>query len=169
VCGSDELVWSSFLVIRGHSVPVVRQKLHLSSCADFRDRLSQLSYSFHPRRHRRGSRHKPENFRHSLRALAIRQNKIHATDLPDLTVDGTPIYLDVEGLPDRNFYYLIGVRLRTGGEDVQYSFWADDEDGEKRIWTEFIDLLSAIPDPRLISSQPTTKVGKRTTMWSNSV
>src|ERR1700680_184323 len=26
----------------GHSVPVVRQKLHLSSCADFRDRLFYL-------------------------------------------------------------------------------------------------------------------------------
>jgi len=24
----------------GHSVPAVRQKLHLASCADFRDRLS---------------------------------------------------------------------------------------------------------------------------------
>jgi hypothetical protein len=27
------------LLIRGHSVPAIRQKLHLSSCADFRDRL----------------------------------------------------------------------------------------------------------------------------------
>ena len=30
------------------------------------------------------------------------------------------------------------------------AFWADDEDGEKRIWNEFLDVLSAIPDPRLI-------------------
>ena len=112
--------------------------------------VTQLSYSFRPRRRRRGSRHKPEKFHHSLRALAIRQNKIHATDLPDLTLDGTPVYLDVEGLPDRDFYYLIGVRIRTGGDAVQYSFWADDEDGEKRIWTEFLDVLSAIPDPRLM-------------------
>ena len=112
--------------------------------------VTQLSYSFRPRRRRRGSRHKPEKFHHSLRALAIRQNKIHATDLPDLTLDGTPVYLDVEGLPDREFYYLIGVRIRTGGDAVQYSFWADDEDGEKRIWTEFLDVLSAIPDPRLM-------------------
>jgi predicted RecB family nuclease len=66
--------------------------------------VTQLSYSFRPRRRRRGSRNKPEKFHHSLRALAIRQNKIHATDLPDLTLDGTPVYLDVEGLPDRDFY-----------------------------------------------------------------
>jgi predicted RecB family nuclease len=112
--------------------------------------VTQLSYTFRPRRRRRSSRDKPEKFHHSLRALAIRQNKIHATDLPDLTLDGTPIYLDVEGLPDRDFYYLIGVRIRTGGDAVQYSFWADDADGEKRIWTEFLDVLSAIPDPRLM-------------------
>ena len=112
--------------------------------------VTQLSYSFRPRRRRRGSRNKPEKFHHSLRALAIRQNTIHATDLPDLTLDGTPVYLDVEGLPDRDFYYLIGVRIRTGGGAVQYSFWADDEDGEKRIWTEFLDILSSVPDPRLM-------------------
>src|SRR5580693_8284805 len=39
VCGSGGVVCSWFLLIRGNSVPVVRQKLHLSSCADCRDRL----------------------------------------------------------------------------------------------------------------------------------
>jgi len=110
----------------------------------------QLSYTFRPRRRRRGWRDKPEKLHHSLRALAIRENKIHAVDLPDPKLNGTPVYLDVEGLPDRDFYYLIGVRIRTGDDAVQYSFWADDEDGEKRIWKEFLDVLSAIPDPRLM-------------------
>ena len=89
-------------------------------------------------------RDQPEKFHHSLRALAIRENKIHAVDLPDPKLDGTPVYLDVEGLPDRDFYYLIGVRIRTGEGAVEHSFWADDEDGEKRIWEEFLDVLSAI-------------------------
>jgi hypothetical protein len=39
VCGSGAVVCSLFLLIRRHSVPAVRQKLHLSSCADFRSRL----------------------------------------------------------------------------------------------------------------------------------
>jgi predicted RecB family nuclease len=112
--------------------------------------VTQLSYTFRPRRRSRGSRDKPEKFHHSLRALAIRENKIHAVDLPDPKLDGTHVYLDVEGLPDRDFYYLIGVRIRTGDEAVQYSFWADDEDGEKRIWKEFLDVLSATSDPRLM-------------------
>jgi predicted RecB family nuclease len=85
-----------------------------------------------------------------LRALAIREKKIHVVDLPDLRLDGTPVYLDVEGLPDREFYYLIGIRVGTGKYASQYSLWADDWDGEKRIWNEFFDVLSTIPNPRLV-------------------
>ena len=112
--------------------------------------VNQLSYTFRPRRRRRELRGKAEKFHHSLRALAIRENKVHTVDLLDPKLDGTPVYLDVEGLPDRDFYYLIGVRVGTGHCAVQYSFWADDEDGEKRIWNEFLAILMAIPDPRLV-------------------
>src|SRR6516162_783062 len=112
--------------------------------------VTQLSYTFRPRRRRRELPGKNEKFHHSLRALAIRENKIHAVDLPDPKLDGTPVYLDVEGLPDRDFYYLIGIRVGTGHCALQYSFWADDEDGEKRIWNEFLAILMATPDPRLV-------------------
>ena len=112
--------------------------------------VTQLSYTFRPRRRRRELRGKAEKFHHSLRALAIRENKVHTVDLLDPKLDGTPVYLDVEGLPDRDFYYLIGVRVGTGHGAVQYGFWADDEDGEKRIWNEFLAVLMAIPDPQLV-------------------
>jgi predicted RecB family nuclease len=112
--------------------------------------VTQLSYTFRPRRRRRELRSKQEKFHHALRALAIRENKIHVVDLLEPRHDGTPVYLDVEGLPDRDFYYLIGIRVGTGDGAVQYGFWADDEDGEKRIWSEFLDVLSAIPDPQLV-------------------
>ncbi|MCK1326571.1 hypothetical protein IVA94_38475 [Bradyrhizobium sp. 156] len=46
-----------------------------------------------------------------MRALAIRENKIHAVGIPDLKLKGTPVFLDVEGLPDRDFYYLIGISV----------------------------------------------------------
>jgi hypothetical protein len=54
-----------------------------------------------------------------LRALTIRENKIHVVDLLDPKLDGTPVYLDVEGLPDRDFYYLIGIRFGSGDEAVE--------------------------------------------------
>jgi predicted RecB family nuclease len=112
--------------------------------------VTQLSYTFRPRRRRRESRGKQEKHHHSLRALAIRENKIHAVGIPDLTFEGTPVFLDVEGLPDRDFYYLIGIRLQAAEGIVQHSFWADDAKGEKLIWNDFIGALSEIANPHLI-------------------
>jgi predicted RecB family nuclease len=112
--------------------------------------VTQLSYTFRPRRRRRQSQNRVEKFHHSLRALAIRENKIHAVDIVDPKLDGTPVYLDVEGLPDRDFYYLTGIRVGSGDHAVQYSFWADDKDGERCMWNELLDVLSVIPDPKLV-------------------
>jgi predicted RecB family nuclease len=123
-----------------------RKKLHTKGIFT----VTQLSYTFRPRRRQRESRGKQEKHHHSLRALAIRENKIHAVAIQDPKLDGTPVYLDVEGLPDRDFYYLIGVRVGTGDGGVQHSFWADNLDEEKRIWNEFLGVLSAISNPRLI-------------------
>jgi predicted RecB family nuclease len=112
--------------------------------------VTQLSYTFRPRRRRRESRGKQEKHHHSLRALAIRENRIHAVGIPDLKLEGTPVFLDVEGLPDRDFYYLIGIRIQAAEGSVQHSFWADDAKGEKLIWNDFLGVLSKIKDPHLI-------------------
>ena len=112
--------------------------------------VTQLSYRFRPRRRRRDEQGRQEKYHHSLRALAIRKDRIHAVDVPDQKLDGTPVYLDVEGLPDRDFYYLIGVRVGNGDGAVQHSFWADDADGEKWIWEKFLGILAAISNPRII-------------------
>jgi hypothetical protein len=58
--------------------------------------------------------------------------------------------LDVEGLPDRDFYYLIGLRFRTGRRVIQHSLWAAHENDEKRIWKEFLGVLSGIKMPVLL-------------------
>jgi predicted RecB family nuclease len=123
-----------------------RKKLHSKGIFT----VTQLSYTFRPRRRRRAFQGKQEKFHHSLRALAIRENKIHILDLLDPKLNATPVYLDVEGLPDRDFYYLIGIRVGTCGGAVQYDFWADNEEAEKRIWSKFLDVLSAIPNPQII-------------------
>ena len=123
-----------------------RQRLHSKGIFT----VTQLSYTFRPRRRRRESRGKQEKHHHSLRALAIRENKIHAVGIPDLKLKGTPVFLDVEGLPDRDFYYLIGIRIRAAEGSVQHSFWADDAKEEKLIWNDFLGVFSEITNPHLI-------------------
>jgi hypothetical protein len=47
---------------------------------------------------------KRDKYQHSLKALAIREKKIHIVGSPAVKIEGTPVYLDVEGVPDRDFY-----------------------------------------------------------------
>jgi predicted RecB family nuclease len=112
--------------------------------------VTQLSYTFRPRRRPRRMRDKRERYHHSLKALAIREKKIHIVGSPELKISGTPLYLDVEGLPDRDFYYLIGVRIRHGDSIVQHSLWADSPEDETVIWSEFLGMLATVENPVLV-------------------
>ena len=112
--------------------------------------VTQLSYTFRPRRRPKRLAAKPERYHHSLKALAMRQGKIHIVGSPEMAIDGVPVYLDVEGLPDRDFYYLIGLRVKTAKGIAQYSLWADSAAEERRIWEDFLDVLSGIERPVLI-------------------
>jgi predicted RecB family nuclease len=112
--------------------------------------VTQLSYTFRPRRRPKRHRDKREKYHHSLKALAIRENKIHVVGSPDLTMEGTPVYVDVEGLPDRDFYYLIGLRVRNGDSVEQHSLWADNIEEEKKTWNDFLSILARIEKPVLV-------------------
>jgi predicted RecB family nuclease len=112
--------------------------------------VTQLSYTFRPRRRPKKLRDKREKYHHSLKALAIREKKIHIVGSPELKIEGTPVYLDVEGLPDRDFYYLIGVRIGNGESAVQHSLWAETVADEGKIWREFLAILKTIEKPVLI-------------------
>ena len=61
-----------------------------------------------------------------------------------------PVYLDVEGVPDREFYYLIGLRYRSGDHYVYRSFWADDPSKEGEMWAACLRDLRGMDMPRLI-------------------
>jgi predicted RecB family nuclease len=112
--------------------------------------VTQLSYSFRPRRRPKRLRDKPEKYRHALKALAIRQKQIHILGSPEIKIEGTPVYVDVEGLPDRGCYYLVGVRFGSGNSATQHSLWADDVEDEGKIWNEFLGLLAKVENPVLI-------------------
>ncbi len=112
--------------------------------------ITQLSYTFHPRRRSKRQRDKREKYHHSLKAMAIREKKIHIVGNPELKIEGTPVYFDVERLPDNDFYYLIGMRIRNGESLFQHSLWADSQEEEGTIWREFIGILSTIDNPILV-------------------
>ena len=112
--------------------------------------VTQLSFTFRPRRRPKRLAVKREKYHHSLKALAIRERKIHIVGSPDLKIEGTPVFLDVEGLPDRDSYYLVGVRIKTAEGIIHHSLWADRADEEPKIWTDFLRVLSGIENPILI-------------------
>jgi transposase len=117
--------------------------------------IKQLSYGYRPRRRRRvkpdakHDRH-PARHDHKLKALAIKKAQIHVVGAPALNIRGTPAFLDVEGMPDRDFYYLIGLRFGRAGNCVEHSFWADRPDNERDIWGECLRTLKAIEGPQIV-------------------
>ena len=70
---------------------------------------------------------------------------------PSLKFDGVPTFLDVEAMPDRGFYYLIGLGLERDGQRVEHSFWADGESDERLIWETCLNALKEIGNPQIVS------------------
>ena len=83
---------------------------------------------------------------HALQALAVRDKKVYVVRAPEIPAKTTRVYLDVEGIPDRDFYYLVGVVVEKDGESSAHSFWADDETEEQAIWVKLLDLLLDLGD-----------------------
>jgi predicted RecB family nuclease len=122
--------------------------------ADFNSKgiftVTPLSFAFRPRRRPKGLKDKRENYHYSLKALALRQKKLHIFGSPEIKTEGTPVYLDVESLPERRFYYLIGIRIQASDSVVQHSFWADSPSDESRICRDLLSKLAEIVNPVLI-------------------
>jgi predicted RecB family nuclease len=111
--------------------------------------VTQLSYTFRPRRtpKRQKAQGKPHNF--ALRALAIRENTVFIHGTPELPECQSQVFLDIEGLPDRDFYYLIGALVVTDGQELFHSFWADMESDQARLLAEFTEVVSRLSDFRV--------------------
>ena len=112
--------------------------------------VTQLSYTYRVRRRPKRLASKPEKYSHALRALAIREHKIHIAGKPRLNIKENLVFLDVEGVPDQDLYYLIGIRVKSNDSYAQYSFWADKRSNEKEIWTSFLGTLAQIANPQII-------------------
>jgi predicted RecB family nuclease len=117
--------------------------------------ITQLSYGYRPRRRKRikstaRPASPPVKHDHKLKALAIKKGRTHVVGSPSLSIEGTPVFMDVEGIPDRDFYYLIGLRHEAHGLPVEHSFWAKGPEGECDIWRECVRALQEIENPRIV-------------------
>ncbi len=125
--------------------------------------ITQLSYGYRPRRRKRtrpdaerstkSAKRSAQAARndHKLKALSVKKGKIHVVGSPSLKFEGVPTFLDVEGMPDRDFYYLIGLRFECRGEQVERSYWADGLDDEREIWESFLREIKAIGNAQIVS------------------
>jgi predicted RecB family nuclease len=104
--------------------------------------ITQFSYTYRPRRPRKGKENDLPKYSHSLKALAIRDNKTYVVERSKLQLAQIRIFLDKEGIPDRDFYYLIGLIVVGDGSTPQnFSYWANDENAEETIWQAFLSVL----------------------------
>lgn len=107
--------------------------------------IQQLSYLYKPRR--RKKRVNPLVVHNlELQAFALRTDKIYAQQLPELSRQPIELFLDIEGNPDQELYYLIGVLTCNDKSTIFNSFWADTTSDKARIWQQFLSIINKYPD-----------------------
>ena len=102
--------------------------------------VKQLSYTFRPKK----NQYRKRKFLPELKALAIREGKTFIQEIPNLKPYETEVFLDFEGIIDRNSNYLIGIIVKTNNTEKEYSFWADNETEETKIFIELINILKPL-------------------------
>jgi predicted RecB family nuclease len=109
--------------------------------------VKQLSYLFKPwKRQKGGTKSSPVTHKVELQALAIREHKIYLQELPMVSRQPVELFVDMEGVPDKGLYYLIGLLVCQGDTTEHHSFWANTDQDEQRIWQQFLDMVTQYPD-----------------------
>jgi predicted RecB family nuclease len=108
--------------------------------------VTQYSYTFRPRKRNKRVKGKRTHHYGALKALAIRENKIFIYGKPELPSCEVSIYMDIEGEPEQGFDYLVGLVIVESQLTKHYSFWADDQQDEKRIFVQLLEILRKYRD-----------------------
>lgn len=108
--------------------------------------ITQLSYIYKPRRKSKRVKNATILFKPELQALAIRTQKTYIQILPILNRKNVELFLDIEGLPNENFFYLFGVLISDSDSQNYYSFWAENKSNEITIWEKTIQFIESYPE-----------------------
>lgn len=112
--------------------------------------VTQLSYTFKSRRAPKRAKNLVTPHYCALQALAIRENTVYIHGTPRFPKSETHVYLDIEGLPDDESYYLIGALIVSDGKESFHSLWADDESQEPDIFFQFVEAVCQLADCRIL-------------------
>lgn len=104
--------------------------------------VTQLAHTFRPRRKGKRAAQTANQHYQALQALAIRDKRIYVFGKPELPSSPVHIYLDIEGDPEAGFIYLIGLIVVENGQEKSYSFWADRQDQEAKIFEQFVSEVT---------------------------
>ena len=108
--------------------------------------IQQLSYLYKPRRRKKQRAKQLISHNIELQALAIRTDKILVQLLPELLRQPIELFLDIEGNPDHESYYLIGLLVSKNQNITSYTYWADSTTDEAHIWQQFLSVINEYPD-----------------------
>jgi predicted RecB family nuclease len=109
--------------------------------------VKQLSYTFKPRKRKKRTKNPPPVIHNlELQALAIREQKMYIQELPKMGEAPIKLFLDIEGIPDQDAYYLFGLIVCQDEVSTYHSFWANTLDDEEKIWHQLLAKVSEYPD-----------------------
>src|SRR5262245_16709096 len=111
--------------------------------------LTQLAHTFRPRRKGKRAPRTTHHRYHALQALAIRDKRIYVLGAPELPDSSVKVFLDVEGVPDAGFIYLIGMSVVEGEVEKRFSLWADNKEQEQSIFEQFLAEVGRYDDFRV--------------------
>lgn len=104
--------------------------------------VKQLSFLFRPRKPRKRVKELPVVHKPELHALALKTGKIYVQELPNILRKPVELFLDIEGVPDRQFHYLIGLLICENGLLSYQYFWSATSDQEFTIWQDIIRKIN---------------------------
>ena len=104
--------------------------------------INQLSYLYKPRRRSKKWGQRKPIHQYELQALALRTNNIYTSELLKMETKDIEIYVDVESVPDKQFYYLIGVLVSFPNDQKYFSFWANNTKEQKDIWEDLLSIVN---------------------------
>jgi predicted RecB family nuclease len=103
--------------------------------------VTQLSYTFRPRRKGKRARGEGQPHHAALQALAIRDSKTYVMGKPEVPDRPARIYLDLEGGTNAAGVYLLGALVVRGDAVRMHSFWADDHAQEEELLRQLLGVV----------------------------